>query len=250
MAKLLIVEERTILRSLFNNLLLKDGSFDFDIVQTYQEAKKCLSSQKYEYAVVSRTLPDAKGGEIIALLNKYSIAPIVYANEIDEEFIDSFESAYIVDYVLKHRHDNVKYVILKLKQLQENKKSTVLIVHTSSIYKRFLKHNLELHNFKVMMVDSAFEALQKLEVYPDIRLVIIDNDLVNITGLEEINGVELVKRIRQTNRENLAILALASESNSYLTSCFLNEGADDYLINQFSRDEFYIRIYQNIKTIS
>jgi len=249
MIRLLIVEDRVILRNVFASLLQKDGGFEFDIVASYKEAKKLLSSKKYEYAVASRILPDAKNGEIIALLNKYTIAPILYVNEIDEEFIDSFESAHIVDYVLKHRHDNVQYAIKKLKQLQENKKTTVLIVHSSSIYQQFLKHNLELHNFKVIMVDSAFEALQKLEVYHDVGLVVVDNDLVNIAGLEEVDGVELVKRIRQMKKENVSILSIVPESNSYLTSCFLNEGADDYIIDQFSRDEFYVRIYQNIKTI-
>ena len=218
MIKLLIIEDRVILRGIFNSLLLKDSIFDFDIVESYEEAKKLLSSKKYEYAVASRTLPDAKNGEIIALLNKYTIAPIVYIDEVNEEFIDSFESAHIVDYVLKHRHDNVRYAIEKLKQLQENKKHTVLIVHNSSIYQRFLKHNLELHNFKVVMVDSAFEALQKLEVYHEIRLVIVGNDLVNIAGLETVDGVELVKRIRQMKKENVSILSIAEESNSYLTS--------------------------------
>ncbi len=249
MIKLLIVEDRVILRNVFASLLQKDGSFEFDIVSSYKEAKSLLSSRKYECAVASRVLSDAKNGEIIALLNKYTIAPIIYVDEIDEEFIDSFESAHIVDYILKHRHDNVQYAIKKLKQLQENKKSTVLIVHSSSIYQRFLKHNLELHNFKVIMVDSAFEALQKLEVYSDIRLVIVENNLVNVAGLEKVDGVELVRKIRQMKKENIAILSIAEESNSYITSCFLNEGADDYIIDQFSRDEFYVRIYQNIKTI-
>ena len=99
MIKLLIVEERVILRGVFNSLLCKDNVFDFDIVETYQEAKELLNNKKYEYAVVSRTLKDAKDGEIIALLNRYDIAPIVYIDELDEEFIDSFESAHIVDYV-------------------------------------------------------------------------------------------------------------------------------------------------------
>ena len=49
------------------------------------------------------------------------------------------------------------------------------------------------------------------------------------------------------NKENLKVISIASESNSYLTSFFLNEGSDDYLINQFSRDELYIRIYQNLR---
>ena len=91
--------------------------------------------------------------------------------------------------------------------------------------------------------------MQKLEVHSGINLLIVDNELEQINGMEEIDGLELVRRVRKMKRDNLKIIALASESNSYLTSHYLNEGADDYLISQFSRDEFYVRIYQNLKNM-
>jgi len=247
MSKLLIVEESTILCGIFKRLLTKDCIFSFDIVQTYKEAQEYLNKYSYEFSVVSRTLPDANHGEIIALLNKYDIAPIVYTTQIDEDFMESFDSANIVEYILRHRYDNVKYVVSRLKQLRENKKRTVLIVHKSEIYRRYLKQNLILHNFKVIMVDSAYEAIQKLEVHLDIALVILNNELTHVPGMEEVDGLELVRRIREMKIQDLRIIALAEESNSHLTSFFLNEGADDYLINQYSRDELYVRIYQNLK---
>ncbi len=249
MSKLLIVEENTILCGIFKRLLEKDGNFNYDIVQTYKDAKECLSQYRYEFSVVSRTLPDANHGEIIALLNKHNVAPIVYTTTIDEDFIESFESAQIVEYILRHRYDNVKYVVSRLNQLKENKKRTILVVHKSEIYRRYLRQNLILHNFKVIMVDSAYEALQKLEVHQDIALVIINHELAQVTGLEELDGLEFVRRVRKMKKDELGIIALADESNSYLTSFYLNEGADDYLINQYSRDEFYVRIYQNLKNM-
>ena len=247
MAKLLIVEESMILCGIFKRLIDEDASFRYDIVRTYEEAKECLSRYRYEFAVVSRTLPDAKNGEIIALVNKHNIAPIVYTDLIDENFMESFESANVVEYILRHRYDNVKYVIAKLKELQANKKRTVLIVHQSEIYRRYLKQNLLLHNFKVIMVESAYEALQQVEVHSDICLMIISNELGQVQGLEEINGLELVRRVRKMKNDELKIIALADDPDLYLTSFFLNEGANDYLLSQHSRAEFYIRIYQNLK---
>jgi len=246
MSKLLIVEENVILCGIFKRLLTQDGTFNYDIVQSYKDAKEYLSKYRYEFSVVSRSLPDAKHGEVIALLNKHNVAPIVYTTEIDEDFIESFESAQIVEYILRHRYDNVKYVVKRLQQLKENKQKTVLVVHKSEIYRRYLRQNLILHNFKVIMVDSGYEALQKLEVHSDIVLMIINDELAQVAGLEEVDGLELVRRVRQMKKDNLNIIALADESNSYLTSSYLNEGADDYIINQYSRDEFYVRIYQNL----
>jgi putative two-component system response regulator len=140
-------------------------------------------------------------------------------------------------------------VISRLKQLKENKKRTILVVHKSEIYRRYLKQNLLLHNFRVVLVDSAYEAIQKLEIHPDINLLIVNNELAQVQGLEEVDGLELVRRVRKMKKENLKIIALALESNSYVTGYFLNEGADDYLITQHSRAEFYVRIYQNLKNI-
>jgi putative two-component system response regulator len=247
MSRLLVVEESTILCGIFKKLLDKEKLFTFDIVQNYKDAQEHLNKYEYEFAVVSRTLPDASHGEIIALVNKHDIPPIVYATEIDEEFMESFESARIVEYILRHRYDNVKYVVARLKQLEENKKRTVLVAHKSEIYRRYLKQNLLLHNFNVILVKSAYEAIQKFEVYSDIDILIVNNELEQVSGLEDINGLELVRRVRKMHHDNLNIIAIAVETNSHLTRYFLNEGADDYLLSQHSRSEFYVRIYQNLK---
>jgi len=200
MAKLLIVEESTILCGMFKRLLEQDGGFDYNIVQSYKEAKDYLSKYRYEYSVVSRTLPDAKNGEVISLLNKHNVAPIVYTEVIDEDLIENFESANIVEYVLRHRYDNVKYVIARLNQLKENKKKTILVVHKSEIYRRYVKQNLSLHNFKVILVDSAYEAIQKLETNPDICLMIVDKELSQVNGLDEVDGFELIRKSKKDKR--------------------------------------------------
>lgn len=247
MAKLLIVEESTILCALFKKLLDQDNGFSYEIAQTYEEAKSFLQKSRYEFSVVSRTLSDAKNGEVIALLNKHNVAPIVYASSIDEDFIESFEGANIVEYILRHKYDNVGYVISRLNKLKVNKQKTVLVVHKSEIYRRYVKQNLALHHFKVILVSNAHEAIKKLELHQDICLVLVNKELMQINNLKEMDGIQLVRHIRTMRLDNVNIIALASESNSYETSLFLNEGADDYLINQYSRDEFYIRIYQNLK---
>jgi len=247
MSKLLIVEESTILCGIYKKLLEKDGGFNFDIVQSYEKAKECLHKYRYEFSVVSRTLPDANHGEVIALLNKHNVAPIVYTTSIDEDLMESFESARVVQYILRHRYDNVKYVISRLNTLKENKKRTVLVAHHSEIYRHYLKQNLSLHNFKVILVASGHEAIQKLQLHDDISLMIVNEKLGHVNGLENMNGLELVRKVREMKLSDLNILALADDSNSYMTSLFLNEGANDYLMSQSSRDEFYVRIYQNIK---
>jgi putative two-component system response regulator len=61
------------------------------------------------------------------------------------------------------------------------------------------------------------------------------------------DGLELTRKIRKKfSKKDMAIIALSSETKSYITSKFLKEGANDFITKPFSRDEFYARIYQNI----
>ncbi len=244
MAKLLIIEDSKMLCKIFDELLHKYTNFSFDIAQSYEQAQSLLNTSRYEFAVADMNLPDAKSGEIIALLNKYNVAPIVFTGIFDEEFRDSFESANIVDYVLKERYESIIYVIEKLKQLEQNKKKTVLIVDDSNLYANYLKQNLMIHHFKVLSAANGKEALKRLEAHPDIELVITDYHMPVMDGLE------LVRKIRKKRtKKDLSIIVLTSETNSYTTSRFLKEGANDYITKPFSRDEFYARIYQNIDSI-
>lgn len=245
MAKLLIVEDSKMLCKVFNELLEKYTDFDFDIAETFEDAKKFLSTTRYEYAVTDMNLPDAKRGEIIALVNKHNIAPIVFTGIFDEDFREGFESAQIVDYVLKERYENILYVVEKLKQLQANKNKTVLIVDDSVLYSRFLKQNLHLHNFKVVSASNGKDALEVLENHPEIELIITDYHMPVMDGLE------FVRKVRKKHsKKDLSIIVLTSDTNSYTTSRFLKDGANDYITKPFSRDEFYSRIYQNIESIA
>ena len=245
MAKLLVVEGSVIVRAVFKELLQKHTDFKFDIVATYGKAKELLEKGSYNYAVVERNLEDSPNGEIIALLNKHDIAPLVFTQEVDEIFFESFEGAKIVDYILKRKYNNITHVVQRLVQLQANREITVLVISDSSTFGGYLKQNLNIHNFNVLSATNNQEAYERIENNPDISLVIVDNIEPNI------NSLELLETIRQRrNKEGLKVIILADKSNSYFTSSLLSAGADDYIVKPFSRDEFYIRIYQNIQTIS
>ena len=244
MTKLLVVEGSVIVRGVFKELLVKHTDFEYDAVATYAEAKELLEKETYGYAVVERNLEDASKGEIIALCNKHNIAPLVFTKEIDEVFFESFEGAKIVDYILKQKYNNITHVIQRLKQLQANKNITVLVVSESSTFGSYLKQNLNIHKFNVLSATNNQEAYERIETNPDISLMIVDNIEPNI------NALELIENIRQRrNKDSLKILVLADKTNSFFTSSLLNAGADDYIVKPFSRDEFYIRVYQNIQTI-
>ena len=242
MSKLLIAQGSFFLNGVFREHLEKDNDFDYTLVSTFKEAKKALSLARYEFAVVERTLSDSADGKIIALLNKHNIAPLVFTKSVDEDFFESFESAQIVDYLIKDKFNNVPAVIEKLKQLQQNKKTTVIVVNDSHIYGTYLKQNLKLHNFKVISASNNEEALEKLLYHPDAKLMILEE------SAPYINAHKLIKQTREDrDLDALNILSIVKETNSFETSNLLDLGANDYIVKEFSRAEFYVRVYQNIK---
>jgi len=241
MSKLLVVEGSNIVRGVFKELLDKNEQFDYMLTGSYEEAKKELTKKRYEFAVVERSLKDAPDGEIIALCNKHNVAPIVFTKEIDEDFFEVFEGAQIVDYIIKQKHNNVHNVMAKLKRLKANKQVTILIVNDSHIYTTYLKQNLNLHSFKVITATNNEEAMQKLELHPDIQLMIVDNSEPYVDALKLIEDVRVDKKSQE-----IKILVSTEEPNLYQTARYLNAGADDYIVKQFSRNEFYVRVYQNI----
>jgi putative two-component system response regulator len=245
MSRVLIVEDSPFLANVLAELMNKYTNFEYDLALNYKEAEELLEKHSYDYAITDLHLPDVKTGQIIPLVNQYNIAPIVFTSNLNKEFRESFETARIVDYVLKERYENVVYVIEKTLQLEANKQKTILIVDDSMTYRYYLKHNLKMHNFVIIEASDGAEALRKLKhENGDIDLVIVDYYMPIMDGLE------FTRKARKLyTKKELSIIALTADENSYTTSLFLKEGANDYISKPFSRDEFYARIYQNMEQL-
>ncbi len=241
MIRVLVVEDSSTLCKIMIDILDKFTNFTYDIAQTYKEAEEFLHKYKYDFSITDLHLPDANDGQIVALVNRYDIAPIIFTSNISQEMREAFETANIVDYVLKERYENIVEVVEKLLQLEANRKKKVLLVEDSFTYRYYLKNNLSMHQFKILEAPNGIEALKVLEKHPDIELVLTDYYMPIMDGLE------LTKKIRRKHsKKDMAIIVLTAETKSHVTSRFLKEGANDYITKPFSRDEFYSRIYQNI----
>lgn len=244
MARLLVVESDADIARAFSEILGMYDEFDVDIVDTYKNAQSLLRLYRYEFGVADLSLQDAPNGEVIALFNKHNVSPIIFTDKVDDDFLDTYESASISSYALKNQADSVYIILDKLRQLFKNKTTTILIVSNSHTYTNYLKQNLSMHNFKLILATNSAETLKKISIHQDIDLIITEYDLPYV------NGLELVKKIRQTkSKKELSILTLTDDPESEITLSFLNEGVNDYLIKPFTRDEFYTSIYKNVETI-
>jgi two-component system KDP operon response regulator KdpE len=109
----------------------------------------------------------------------------------------------------------------------------ILIVDDEPPIRKLLRMGLTSQGYDVLEAQNGKVALELISNNPD--LVILD------LGLPDIDGLELLKRIRQ--RENsLPIVVLSSRGDEAGKVAALDLGADDYVTKPFGMEELFARM--------
>lgn len=112
-------------------------------------------------------------------------------------------------------------------------KTTVLVVEDDSAVRNLITTTLETHDYKYIKVVNGQSALMETSSHkPDIILL----DL----GLPDIDGIEVIKRIRTWSEVPIIVISARSEDTDKIDA--LDSGADDYLTKPFSVDELLARL--------
>ncbi len=115
---------------------------------------------------------------------------------------------------------------------------SVLVVDDDPTILRTLRINLRARNYEVEAVTNATDALSAFEDAPP-DLVVLD------LGLPDLDGLEVLRRIRRTSRAPVIVLSARQESDDKVEA--LDEGADDYVTKPFGMDELMARIRAAIR---
>lgn len=110
---------------------------------------------------------------------------------------------------------------------------TVLIVDDEPQLLRALQVNLQAEGYRVLTALDGLTALAHAEAgHPDVMVL----DL----GLPDINGVDVITRIRRTS--SIPIIVLSARHGSADKVRALDAGADDYVTKPFGLDELLARL--------
>jgi two-component system KDP operon response regulator KdpE len=109
----------------------------------------------------------------------------------------------------------------------------VLVVDDEPPIRKLLRMGLSTQGYDILDAPSGKAALELMAQKPD--LVILD------LGLPDIEGLELLRKIRQTN-EGVPIVVLSSRGEEAAKVQALDLGADDYVTKPFGMDELLARI--------
>ena len=109
----------------------------------------------------------------------------------------------------------------------------VLVVDDEPPIRKLLRLGLSTQGYDILDAPSGKAALELIGQKPD--LVILD------LGLPDIDGLELLRRIRATN-EGVPIVVLSSRGEEGAKVQALDLGADDYVTKPFGMDELLARM--------
>jgi diguanylate cyclase (GGDEF)-like protein len=242
----LIYEYSRFISKYLYNAIKQETDCEPVVFSTFKELETFIKKDQDNVlcAILGLVLPDGPNGEAADFCIKNKIPTIVFTSTINDDIRDTLIKKGVADYVLKDSNDNFDYVIKCVKRLYKNKNIKVLIVDDSSVARKFMEDVLSSHNLKVLSAKNSEEALLILDKNKDIRLMLVDE---NMPGMR---GADLVNTIRKSfTKEQMAIIGISSYSNSILTVEFLKRGANDFILKPFNREEFCLRVMQNLEIL-
>jgi two-component system, OmpR family, KDP operon response regulator KdpE len=116
----------------------------------------------------------------------------------------------------------------------------ILVVDDDETIRRTLRINLRARGYDVEEVATGHDALSTLDDAPP-ALVILD------LGLPDIDGVEVLRRLRAASRTPVIVLSARQQSDDKVEA--LDEGADDYVTKPFGIDELMARVRSALRRV-
>ncbi|MFA4886495.1 MAG: response regulator [Desulfotomaculaceae bacterium] len=114
-----------------------------------------------------------------------------------------------------------------------NTGARILIIDDEKQIRRLLKVALSGHGYELEEADCGLDGLNRAAVFrPD--LIILD------LGLPDLEGLEVIRRLREWSKTPVIILSVREQENDKITA--LDAGADDYVTKPFSMGELLARI--------
>jgi len=241
--RVLVVEDSKFLAAEIHRRLSVFENLECILVKNYYDAKKLLKQQGSDFflALLDLCLPDARDGEIVALMDKYDIPSIIFSNNFDRGSLTHYYSMGVIDCIPKASPASLEYFISLVKRLSMNREINVLVVEDSITTRKIICTQLSRQQVTVIEATDGNNALELMEEHPSIHLVLTDYNMPNM------DGFDLTRKLREKySKDELPIIGMSSHSQGEYAVKFLKLGANDFIHKPFSYEELLCRVSQNL----
>ena len=244
MSKLLIIEDSIIMQKVIRHIADSELDCDIDLAGSLAETKTLIAENDYYLALADLNLPDAPQGEVVDILLESNITTIVLTATLDNERRQNMLDKGVLDYIFKENQESYLQAVKLANQILNNQKITVLLADNSPVLRQCCRGLLEKMLFNLIEVNDGKQALAAFEQHSNIDLLITEYNL------PEMNGIELIRQIRQSHsRDVFPIIGLSACNDLNLSAQFIKFGANDFLTAPFVQEEFQWRILRTMEQI-
>ncbi len=237
--KILVVEDSLMYQKYLVKELKAQG-FEVTLATSLKETQELVQSQSdFLCAVLDYCLPDAPNGEVIDYMLSLNACVIVLTSNFDTDTRERVLGNGVFDYLLKDSRSTVNELLYVIRRLSNNRQHKALVVDDSIVIRKHVTKLLSQQNISAIEASNGEEGLTALANNEDVTLLITDQDMPVMTGIEMIRAI----RAKYTSLD-LVALGLSASEDKTLTARFLKAGADDFLIKPFCYEEFFCRVNQ------
>ena len=182
--QLLVVEDSGHVAKVITHIATTLG-YQVTVAATLAEVKALLSKQHdFFLATIDYRLPDAPDGEVIPYVLQHHIPGVVMTGRLDDKTRAKILNLPVVDYITKENAQAYHYLLRILKYQLTNRRIGVLVVDDSLTARNQIISLLKRRNFEVIGVPDGTKALQVLEENDNIKMVITDQEMPGMDGIE------------------------------------------------------------------
>ena len=243
MKKVLIVDDDRLIVRFLKDLISQKLHLPCESANGLTALNKLLAHpEEYAIALVDVILPDGEDGEAIDAVLKHNIPVIAMTGSSNEKTQKLVKSKEILDYVNKENASSFNYALRLLLFAYSYKDSQILIVDDSVTSRMQLKFSLEKLPIKLFEAGDGKEALKVLKENPKIQLIITDQNMPKMTG------IEMLREVRKThNMSQLSLIGISASDDSCMSVEFLKNGANDFLTKPLLPEEVLSRVLTNLE---
>jgi len=246
MINVLLVTGNKSLSSLTMRKLQDEPDYTVVHASTLPAARELIGKPGSDYFIglIDLAIENGSGEEIVDLAIENGIPPVVFTRDYDVNIRERIWAKKVVDFVAIEGTQNIDYIVSLIMQLDRNRSYKVLVADDSPEARKKLVDLLKVHQYDVFEAVDGDQAVRIMLEQPEVKLVIADYDM------PDMDGFELTTIIRERyDREHLAIIGIAARDDKEIATRFIKNGANDYIDQPFSTEEFYCRVTHNVEMI-